>query len=328
MDKPAAPAVSGDTFNRTELYDNISSVAKSSTPGADAQNPNVAGNPPNVQYLDFASAPDIYASATPSKKPAEWQANSSSPEYQSAYDTPSAQANAQSDSSSSNPVESTKVMIDPYKSVMNREQFYHMTADQLLTLPRQWVQHVQENNVGNLEKRAQALGDKLPNLVFRGVNRQETIAELEQFKDRDKSDSKVHFAIADKPASDKSVKIGDMATNFDKALNYAFGDQGKVYVFAYDGGAARNFLRKDHQQSAPEPFCASYAGEAVLPLDDKMHYVATLEQKDMTFNVPAPPYTLDQEMELRERSQFLQVDQIANALDQVLSTIEDKYKNQ
>ncbi len=204
------------------------------------------------------------------------------------------------------------------------KQMYELSPSDRLNLPESTLAKVNQNNVTNLEGRVANLGDKMPDVVFRGVGDKhapnlEALANNQNPSTRDARD----FAIAKDIPSDPGQRLSDMAGNYNKARSYADaqGDQGRLYAFAHNRDMQNpkmsEVLQKEHQKFAPAPFAESKnAGELGIPLNtDRLSHITTLNAQDIAHPDAMTPMAVS-------RSEHLTTYDTAKNLDKVMSKIE------
>lgn len=218
--------------------------------------------------------------------------------------------------------------FNPKTDKLDGNQFYELNNSDMANLPVSTLEKINSNNVSNLEGRVEALGERMPDVAFRGVSEQGA-KHMEKLlsTDGNQDHSNLHFAVTKEPSQDPRQQVGDMAANLRKANNYAAGSGGSVYAFDVSGSDKGEAFRKDHAKSAPAPFAPSPStGEQILPVDKNLQHITTLSGQDV--NVQQIPTNAPDYMERTRGGGVLEVNHTIQQLNKVLNSIEAPHREQ
>jgi hypothetical protein len=215
---------------------------------------------------------------------------------------------------------SRHVPFDASTAKYDASQIYDLNASQRMELPVETINKVNQNNVTNLEQRAQDLGNDMPNVALRGAQGQYT--EREEAQAAGDKGSILHYAVSVKPPTDPSSKLADLAGNFSKATSYAKGDDPKIYAFAHDREADKSgtYFTKNTPPTGPEPFKpTTNTGEIHKEFaPGVMQHLTTLHKDDV--------YSAERMTAMpNDRFKALEADHTVKALDKIMTAIEAQH---
>jgi hypothetical protein len=217
------------------------------------------------------------------------------------------------------------------------KDFHNVSSDAAYKLSDKALGQVNQNNYDNLQGRIADLGDKMPDVVMRGVN-QNGVGDMEKLAGNSNDASSQYsqggnwFAVATNQPTDSKNQLDQLGSNFARARSYAQnGQDGGVYAFAHSDGFTPNGNPVSEQSrhlkgsgmDAAAPFSKTLtAGESNMPFDSsKFTHLSTLSGND-AYNAPLPEGTAVPSF---PRQAALGNNQSLKAIDKVVSAVEAQH---
>ncbi|MBS1989758.1 MAG: hypothetical protein JSS83_04520 [Cyanobacteria bacterium SZAS LIN-3] len=300
----------------SHVGDNSSNVAWSKMTGGNvgasdnslqgAGSGNAAGSGDNSS-IDFSKHGDIYAQAGSSSH-SGLASVSDAHNYDSSAGSGLSAAAGAADYSSQLPLEGQakpdtttdnvaaprageSVPFDGKTATYDGNQFYELSQTDKAQLPNETIDKVNSNNYTNLQNRVEALGDKMPDVVMRGVgdagvHDMEVLAGNKAGEYSAARGGSNYFAVSTQPPTDAKDTIDHLGSHFSRAQGYgnmaAGPEGGRVYAFAHND-LGSEYKRPSWTELVAQPFSETPAsGESRMNFDaSKMSHIATLSGEDV-----------------------------------------------
>ncbi len=183
------------------------------------------------------------------------------------------------------------VPFDGQTATYGGKQFYELSQTDKAQLPNETINKVNSNNYTNLQNRVEALGEKMPDVVMRGVgdagaHDMEVLAGNKTGEYSAARGGANYFAASTQQPTDAKDTIDHLGSHFSRAQGYgnqgAGPEGGRIYAFAHND-LASEYTRPSWTERVAKPLSETGAsGESHMKFDkSKMTHIATLSGNDV-----------------------------------------------